>query len=414
MPSVIAIPRPLPYHDAIRALLKKIDANVWNWFGQQQKSSAARDAVKFDLLKSTYRLSPQSHPTYYAAAAHGAEKLGINLPITLYQAQADTLLNAFIALGGDEIHIVLSGDIDNTLSDVELRALLGHELGHHLLHTLDDGEHLRAWDVLRATCLEPQVHPAFMQSCRKLSLYTEIYCDQVALKVVDDLDAVVSTLVKLVTGIKKVVPGEFLKQAHEILVRAKGEVASEGITHPEAYIRAAAAQLFHKQDPQFSKNLTSWIEGPWETASLDLLQQRDLSQATRELIRQVLQHCGLQSDLLLSHARLYFEGFTREECGPSKRDNLLMKLISDKLSTDSLVNYFCYVLLDFATADRELDEMALASVLDVAEKWNIKEALIPLIRKEMKLRKNQVELCDRTKSDILASAAKQFPTPATT
>jgi len=304
VPSVVDIPKPLPYHDAIRDLLKKIDANVWNWFGQQQTYAAAQEAVKFDLLKSTYRLSPQSHPTFYAAAADGAEKLGITAPITLYQAQADTLLNAFIALGDDEIHIVFSGDMDNRLSDVELRALLGHELGHHLLRTLDNGEHLRTWDVLRATCLEPQVHPAFMQSFRKLSLYTEIYCDQVALKVVDDLDAVVSMLVKLVTGIKKVVPAEFLKQAHEVLVRPKGEVVSEGITHPEAYIRAAAAQLFHKQDPEYSTCLTSWIEGPWESANLDLLQQCDLSQATRELIRQVLQPRALQSDLLLSHARL--------------------------------------------------------------------------------------------------------------
>ena len=160
--------------------------------------------------------------------------------------------------------------------------------------------------------------------------------------------------------------------------------------------------------------MTSWIEGPWETADLDLLQQRDLSQATRELIRQVLQPRALQSDLLLSHARLYFEDFTREECGPSTSDNLQKKLNNEKSSTDSLVNYFCYVLLDFATADRDLDEAPLASVLGVAEKWNIKDALVPLIRKEMKLRKNQVELCDRTKADILAAAAIQSPTTATT
>ncbi len=404
MPSVVDMPKPLPYHDAVRDLLKKNDANVWNWFGQQQNSAAAQEAVKFELLKSTYRLSPQSHPAYYAAAADGAEKLGISAPITLYQAQADTLLNAYIALGGDEIHIVLSGDIDGSLSDIELRALLGHELGHHLLRTLDDGEHLRAWEVLRATCLETAVHPAFMHTFRKLSLYTEIYCDQVALNVVKNLDAVVSTLVKMVTGIKKVAPDEFLKQADEILVRSKSKVVSEGITHPEAYIRAAAAQLFHKQSPQYSTKLTGWIEGPWNTANLDLLQQRDLSQATRELIRQVLQPSSIRSDLLLSHARLYFDDFTREECGTSTSENLLKKLISDKLSTESLVNYFCYVLLDFATADRDLDEVPLASVLGVAEKWNIKDALIPMVRKEMKLRKNQVELCDRTKADVLASA----------
>jgi hypothetical protein len=251
--------------------------------------------------------------------------------------------------------------------------------------------------------LEAKVHPAFLQSFRKLSLYTEIYCDQVALRVVDDLDAVVSTLVKLVTGIKKVVPEEFLKQAHEILSRPKSDVVSEGFTHPEAYIRAAAAQAFYQQAPKFTASLTGWIEGPWDTANLDLLQQRDLSHATRALIRETMQAGVLQTDLMLSHARLYFEDFTREECVASVGENLLQKLNSENLSTEALVNYFCYVLLDFATADRDLDELPLASVLCVAEKWKIKDALLPLLRKEMKLRKNQVELCDRTKADILAA-----------
>ena len=404
MPPVVDIPKPLPYHDAIRDLIKKIDSNVWDWFGKQQNSPAAQEAVKFELLKSTYRLSAQSHPTYYAAAAECAEKLGIETPLTIYQAQADTLLNASITLGDNEIHIVLFGDIDNTFNDVELRALFGHELGHYLLLTMDEGEYLRAWDILRATTLEPSVHPAFMQSFRKLSLYTEIYCDQVALRVVDDLDAVVAMLVKLVTGIKKVVPDEFLKQAHEILSRPKGDVVSEGFTHPEAYIRAAAAQAFHKRDPKFTTSLTGWIEGPWDTANLDLLQQRDLSNATRALIRETMQHSVLQSDLMLSHARLYFEDFTREECAATVGENLLQKLMSEKLSTEALVNYFCYVLLDFATADRDLDEVPLASVLCVAEKWKIKDALLPLVRKEMKLRKNQVELCDKTKESILTAA----------
>jgi hypothetical protein len=150
--------------------------------------------------------------------------------------------------------------------------------------------------------------------------------------------------------------------------------------------------------------LTRWIEGPWDTANLDLLQQRDLSQATRLLIREILQHTVLQSDLMLSHARLYFEDFTREECVATVGENLLQKLSGEKLSTEALVNYFCYVLLDFATADRDLDEVPLASALCVADKWKIKDALLPLVRKEMKLRKNQVELCDKTKTDILAAA----------
>ncbi|PTE81741.1 hypothetical protein BUY79_13075, partial [Staphylococcus equorum] len=78
-------------------------------------------------------------------------------------------------------------------------------------------------------------------------------------------------------------------------------------------------------------------------------------------------------------------------------------------SDHSVITYFCYVLLDFATSDRELEELPLANVLHVAETLGIKEALIPLARKELKLRKNQIDQWDQTKLKILESGklAKQ-------
>ena len=102
-------------------------------------------------------------------------------------------------------------------------------------------------------------------------------------------------------------PSDFLNQAHEILNGRKGDTSSAGTTHPEPYIRACCLEQFHQQAPNLESQLTRWIEGPIELAELDLLQQRDVSLATRQLIRQALKAAGSPTDLLLSHARLYFE-----------------------------------------------------------------------------------------------------------
>lgn len=401
------MPTPLPYHRSTRELLRAMDPEVWNWFGRQRLDPAALEALKFDLLKSTYRLSRESHPALYQAADTVAEKLKVELPVTLYQSQTESLPNAGIAFATDEIHIVLQGKIEATLNEVELLALFGHEYGHHVLHQADGGEHLQAWDVLRATCLDANVHAAFQHSFRKLCLYTEIFCDRAAIEVVGDLQAVISMLVKVTLGANNVRATDFLKQAHEILNRSNSKIdtSSDGITHPEAYIRACALELYHKQSPRLGRELIRWIEGPMNMSTLDLLQQREVSIATRQLLRQVLRYSPVQSDVMLSHARLYFEDFSLAECTNTGNEKLI-GLIKDRLSDDSLVTYLCYVLLDFATADRELDEMPLANVLQVAETLGIKEGLMPLARKELKLRKNQLDQWDQTKLQILENGMR--------
>lgn len=398
----MSVPTPLPYHYAVRDILKEMDAKVWDWFGKQQHSPEALEALKFDLLKSTYRLTPAAHPALYAAANLAAESLGVTAPITLYQAQAEMQRNAWLAMGCEEVHIVFSGDLENLLSENELLSLLGHELGHHLLQQADDGDHLRSWDILRSIGLESHPHPAFLHAFRNLSLYTEVYCDQAALHVVGELQPVISALIKMETGVTNVSADEFLTQAKEIL--AKSSSPSDAVTHPEAYIRATALEMAYKQDPSLIDKLTQTIEGPADTAELDLLRQKQLSQFTRALLAHALQPVGMRSELMLSHIKLFFDDFKTKECAPPPESQLAM-LKRPPWNTPSVTNYLCYVLIDIATADRNLDELPIASALATAETWGFKDKLIPMLRKELKLRKNQIDQCDREKEKILRGNA---------
>lgn len=396
----------VPYHLAIRDLVKALEPRVWDWFGQRRNDPQAAESLRFELLKSTYRLSRDSHAKLYAAVDRAAQVLEISLPITLYQSQTESLPNASLAFAADELHIVLTGNVDASLNDLELQALMGHELGHHVLNQLDEGDHWRTWDILRAACLDAHSHPAFMHSFRKFCLYSEIFCDRAALAVVTESNVVISMLVKVTMGAASVDAVEFLQQAQEVLDRLEldKKLGSEMSTHPETYIRAHAIDRFSKQEPALSDLLARLVEGTIDLGSLDLMQQQLVSRATRQLLRRIFHAPAMRTDLMLSHARLYFEDFAWLELENSMLSKELSSLNDNQRSQDSMSTYFAYVLLDFATADRNLDEFPLANSLQVAEELGIKAAFTSIAKKELKLRKKQIEQCDRSKNEIIRLA----------
>jgi hypothetical protein len=59
---------PLPYHEAIRDFLKREESAVWKWFASQATGGEQADAVRFDLLKKTYRIERSADPDLYALA----------------------------------------------------------------------------------------------------------------------------------------------------------------------------------------------------------------------------------------------------------------------------------------------------------------------------------------------------------
>lgn len=103
------------------------------------------------------------------------------------------------------------------------------------------------------------------------------------------------------------------------------------------------------------------------------------------------------------HARLFFNDYA------PPADVITDQLLSESLSLkqDSVRDYVYFLLLDFVTADRDLDEPPLAAALELSQQLQIKPRFIELARQELKLRKNQLDKLDANKEAILSAADRQ-------
>jgi hypothetical protein len=396
--SMIVTQDVLPYHAAIRDFLKRSDGELWQWFVSRRMLPKAADEVRFELLKSAYRVDREAQPPLYQAADEVARCLGIGAPLTIYQAQNPAGLNASLAYVPGEAHLVLHGPLANQLTPVELRGILAHELAHFLLWEVWDGELLVVSDLLQALIADPEAHSAHAASWRLFRLYMEIFCDRTALAVTGDLLSVVSALVKVETGVQEISAEAYLRQADEIFSHADAFAA--GVTHPEAFIRARALRLWSDGHPERDALTAKMIEGRPGMDELDLLEQERIAAATRHLLDALLWRKWFQTDPVLAHARLFFDGYQPPQAGRASGE----PAVSLRTEPDSLRDYYCFLMLDLVAADRELDEPPLAVALTLAEQWGIKPRFVELARQELKLRKNQLDRVDEEKTRILADA----------
>ena len=389
---------PLPYHSAIREYLRTEEADIWKWYASQDVRGRQAEAIRFDLLKSTYRIDAESEPALYQIARDVASALSLELPITIYQAQNPQGLNASLAYLPDEAHVVLHGPIATRLAEPEIRALFAHELGHQLLWKIWDGDLLLVDQILAALTHDSGAEPAHFESARRFALYNEIYCDRAALAVTGDPHAVIAMLIKVQTEIEAVDPESYLKQANEILETDPD--STEEQTHPAAYVRARALQLWHESDAGVEERIANWIEGPLRLSSLDLLGQGEVTVSTRRLVDAFLAPQWIQSETVLAHARLFFPDYE-----PPKAESA-NGISADGLLTGDphLEDYFCYVLLDFVAADRDLEEAPLAAALILTETLGLKERFSAIAAKELRLRKRQLAKIDEQKERLVRDA----------
>jgi hypothetical protein len=376
----------LPYHEEVAGHLRTGEAALWSWFESDRFSESYADRVKLELLKSAYRLSRDDRPDIYALADTAAEKLGLDLPVTVYQGHVGNGgANATLVFLPDEAALTLSGNIGELLEEGEMLAVFGHELAHHRLYSLDGGRYFTAERLLDWCAAQPGCEDSIHETGRLYRLHTEIYADMGALHVTGNRDAAISSLIKVSTGLKSVSPSSYLEQTEEIL--EKGGEGSGGLTHPELHIRAKALDLLHGDFPDLEA-LTALVQGPLDAKRLDLPGQHTLSGVTRRLVDAVLAPDFMRGEHGVTLARRYFEDYETPSDGPEAGlARLAAKIAPFGKSCHEL---FAYVLLDFATADPDGGEFVLTWTLDVADRLGLSSIYEPLVRKELKRRKADI------------------------
>jgi hypothetical protein len=343
--------KPFPFQYQLRDYFKN-QSKTWEWFLDKNVQKEQIESFKTDLLKNAYRIDPATEPEWYALLETAKTKLNLSLPITLYQSQQVDYNNGSIVHFEDEAHLILSGSILKLLNHDELLALFGHELSHIHLNSIDNSDFEVTNRIINAIANDYNSELFYHETARIFQLFTELYCDLGALKVTENLETVITTLVKIETGLEKVSAESYLKQADEILKRI--EAGSSGESHPEIYIRAKSLALLFEYTTENVTKVEEIVKGKLDLQLLTLFSKKEVHGITKNLIDLFTKPKWMQSEHNIVLYRQYFGNYN------PNRDLLLDADFKAKIanSKDNLKNYYAYILFDFAMSDTELKEIA--------------------------------------------------------
>lgn len=375
---------PLPYHHDVVAYLKQHEADIWAWAASLGVQEQHAQEIREQLLRDSYRLTPESHPLPYRLCALAMERLGMAAPVTFYQANDHGGgMNAMLCYLPGQVHLMLQGPLLERLSEDELLALLGHELAHHLLWSQGEGEFLVADRILHHSVADPAAASSHTETARLYRLHTEVFADRGGAIAAQALEPPVCTLVKVQTGIASVDAAAYLQQARELESADTG--VSRGLSHPESYLRAQALDLWWRRDAGMDDWLQRRIRGPLDLARLDLTAQARLVQITRDLLSHYFAEPTLRVERLLTQAREFFPDWSHEQARAPLPD------LGPAVIGDSVRDYLHSVLLDLALVDAELREPALRRALKVADELDSRAAFLKTLVRDAGLSKRELD-----------------------
>ncbi len=384
--------QPFNYHLQLRNNLNA-QKKTWDWFSSVKVKEEQLREFKSNLLKNTYRLDKESNSELYEKVQIAKDKLGLNIEVTLYQAQNSTDNNAGISYLPGEAHIVLSGQIMKLLTGDELLSIIAHELSHVRLFAIENADFEVTDRIITSIANDHRSDDVYIETARLFRLYMELYCDRGSLLVTENIETVLSALIKINTGLDKVSVESYLKQSEEIFIAEKAK--SEYQTHPENYIRVRALKLWETENEKAEKQITDMIEGDTQLNGLDIFKQNKIKDLTFSLIKLFLKPKWTRTTAVLSLAKQYKSDF--------KTDDTIV--INDELIhsihslSKSVKEYLSYVLLDFALVDPSLEDVPMGFAFQLAEDLMLKDFFNEVVKKELKLG-------ERKLTDLQKKAAK--------
>ena len=415
-----AKPAPTPYLKTLSSALERREPAFWARFMSEDSRREAADTLRLELLKSAYRLDVDTHAEHCAAAAEIAQAMSITAPTVLYQAEhgrfAASGRNAQLFYEPDVVHVVFSGDALATLTPAELQFVLGHEMAHHHLWSLDGGRYWAASRFLEWAASEPGRAECWVETARLARLHTELFADRFGLWAVGDLDPALSAQIKLATGLDEVSGAAYLAQAEEALLAQETtgeETRMEGESHPEGYLRAVLLAAWAHEPASAETRARSLIHGSMPLQRLDILAQEHVSEITAWLLAEFLVEPWRNREAIRAHAR----AISPTLADALERPQVEVDGESDRLraavvaSHSTVREYFAYLLLDFATVDQRLDDVMLAVALVFAEDFGLSDQFRAIASRELKTSRTKLADIERNADALITRAALSLSRP---
>ncbi|MEZ0228032.1 MAG: M48 family metallopeptidase [Planctomycetota bacterium] len=258
--------------------LNKISSQSFEHEADRKALEALRKTVGFDRLikalasittdklfgvisKSNYlKLGPKQVPSLYKLYLEVCDTLDMEPPPFYLTNSAH--MNAFTAGAQEPILVVTSALVDG-MTDKEIQAVLGHELGHwmagHVLYRMV-AEHIKEILVLvgdMAYGLGPLLRLGIVPTLMYWYRCAELTADRAGLLAVQDLDTVLSVEMKLASGAagrfsKELQISAFMEQAKEVAVdedtwsNIYRSLIEMNLTHPWPVVRAREIEKWVK------------------------------------------------------------------------------------------------------------------------------------------------------------------------
>lgn len=366
---------PPAYHREVVAYLKREEPEIWAWASSLGTLEQHAADLRADLLRHTYRLTPETHAEAYATVTGVAASLELEAVVTLYQAGSGGALNAQLRFLPGEAHLVLMGPVMEKLGAEEFTALVGHELAHYRLWSAQDGDFYTAVRILEHVVADPGATPGHAETARLYDLHTEIFADRGAALAAGAAGPAITTLVKVHTDAGAVDAAAYLVQAEE-LERADASV-SQAITHPELFLRAQALDKWWRGDPETDAWLRRRLHGPLAMDRLDVVAQQQLTGLTRRFIAGFLAEADLSGDAIENQARAYFPDW-----GEAEPAAVASELTPEAIDA-SVRDYLGHVMIDFALADPDAKDHALAIAARNAQRMGGLDALLDALKRDV-------------------------------
>lgn len=202
-----------------------------------------RDVARTELLGTAVKVTDQQYPRVYEAAKRAGAALHVRVPVVF--AAPTSSIKVKVLGTEDAPHLIVNLELAEKLSDDELVAAIGHELGHvqnnHILYATA----LHYLTSSAAFFVRWVVQPAIM-TLQAWSRRAEITCDRAALLALRDEDKTLAALVKLELGLDKNSSfdvSEYLKNPPDIK-KGLGSYAEIFRSHPYMPKRVHALRLF--------------------------------------------------------------------------------------------------------------------------------------------------------------------------